>query len=173
MNRIFKILWVVTIVPVVIGVYFLSHRESAVIPDSNNDLSELLAEMASNIDVLSKEMSNLNSKINEIDSKLYQNNEILLLAKKEYSKTYKDKLPAEIDKPNVIISESDLEKYEVAKTTIYSALVDPSVTLMDITQSDELKSLPVEMQHEVMREIVRRFNSGELNKRHFIPGSEK
>ena len=62
------------------------------------------------------------------------------------------------------------EEHNSKKFDILAALNNSSVTLTDIMESPDMKQLPVELQHEIMEEVVVRFNSGELTKSQFIPG---
>lgn len=59
---------------------------------------------------------------------------------------------------------------DMIKGQIYTNLSDTSMTLPDILESNEMRSLPEDEKKEVLAEIARKIDSGELDKTQFLPG---
>ena len=57
-----------------------------------------------------------------------------------------------------------------AKSGVYNALLDTNFTLTELLNSEQLNSLPTEEKKEVLDEVARRIDSGEINKMLFLPG---
>lgn len=65
---------------------------------------------------------------------------------------------------------TDPQVVEARKQDLLNRLGDPGVTLPEFMASEELTELQPDAQNEIMQELVRRFNSGEIDREQFIPG---
>ena len=71
------------------------------------------------------------------------------------------------ERPDTMLDPQELALH---KEDALHRLSDPGMTLPDFMASAELGELPPEAQDEVMQELVRRFNSGEIDREQFVPG---
>ena len=62
------------------------------------------------------------------------------------------------------------ENSDYNKKKIYNDLSDTTKTLPDILNSSEMAALPPQDQQEILDELTRRIDSGELDKTKFLPG---
>lgn len=69
-------------------------------------------------------------------------------------------------------SDNNVDSQVVAlqKQDLLNRLGYPGITLPDFMSSEELSELPPDAQDEIMQELVRRFNSGEIDREQFVPG---
>lgn len=58
------------------------------------------------------------------------------------------------------------------KGEVYNALLDTNFTLPELLNSEQLNNLPAEAKQQVLDEVARRIDSGEIDKADFLPGYE-
>jgi FtsZ-binding cell division protein ZapB len=64
----------------------------------------------------------------------------------------------------------DAQVVAFQKQDLLNRLGDPGITLPNFMASEELSELPSDARDEIMQELVRRFNSGEIDREQFVPG---
>jgi len=87
--------------------------------------------------------------------------------------SYQDMNSRDIEtRDEVTNSKINLTEKEIgeAKGDVYNALLDTRFTLTELLNSEQLNSLPSEARKEVLDEVARRIDSGEIDKTSFLPG---
>lgn len=74
-----------------------------------------------------------------------------------------------IETSNVKIELTEKEIDET-KDEVYNALLDTNFTLPELLNSEQLNNLPAEAKQQVLDEVARRIDSGEIDKAAFLPG---
>jgi hypothetical protein len=64
----------------------------------------------------------------------------------------------------------DSQVVALQKQNLLNRLGDPGITLQDFMASEELSELPSDAQDDIMQELVRRFNSEEIDREQFVRG---
>lgn len=62
------------------------------------------------------------------------------------------------------------EEIESVKDNIYNSLLEPDFTLMKLTNSNDLNNLPEADKKEILDEVARRIEAGEIQLDSFLPG---
>ena len=71
--------------------------------------------------------------------------------------------------PGLGLAPSPAQFVEI-KGRIFNSLQDPATNFPTLMHSKEMQSLSTEQQHEVMRDVAARLDSGQLSKEQFLPG---
>lgn len=130
--------------------------------DSSGDPDRLLLyekvnKLEIQADSLSRSMGNLNLKIDSVLDMLVTNDSV--------NRTQPEDQPGPGVKAEISSNEITL-----AKGRIFANLSDTSTSLPDILESADMKNLPADERDEVLGEIARRLDAGEIDKSQFLPG---
>lgn len=113
-------------------------------------------------EVIEQKLDVILSQLNDLSINV-ENNKIA------YADTGNQGIEAQI---NIAGNKTVLTEKEIddTKDEVYNALLDTNYTLTELLNSEQLNNLPAEAKQQVLDEVARRIDSGEIDKTEFLPG---
>lgn len=168
MNNIKLSLYFISIVVLIIGILLYTTRPSVTYISSENHADQI-ERILTNVEQLNRQISDLRAQLDHINRTVDSKIENIIQRDTFTASAYSD--PSPIEAPvEERDQETDTASYEYTKASLIDSLSDPMVSLHALVESDEMKLLPDRYKQEVMEEVVRRFNAGEIDRYTFIPG---
>jgi hypothetical protein len=159
---------VLTLVGVVLFESNRSVSQGDASPSSRGDTDGVLSAMAAVADELSLLRERIDVLSNSVDSLRVSRNRMPDKADGHVVSQSQPPAPAETD-----IQAGAAENPQVSAAQEQAALNrlgDQTLTFPEFASSSEFTSLSPESRNRVMQEVVRRFNSGEIDRTQFVPG---
>jgi len=154
-----------------VGIYVFQVEKSA----SQNELSKSQAPTSTNLEravtEIASELALLQASVDGLNAKI----SLFPAGARHESENVAQSQPGPVAAPVDITglqtdNSVDSQVSALQKQDALNKLVDPGITLPDFMASAQFMELPPEEQEEVMQELVRRFNSGEIDREQFVPG---